>query len=118
MAPFAVVGFVAVALFAAMLLLSYVQYTVLNGQMASLNSEVSALQAENAALSAQYEKVFDMETIQQSVGESMSRPGTDQVVYVDLSQEDSVEVFREESSLMEALRAVGQTLGEMIEYFR
>ena len=119
-APFAVVGFLAVAVFAAMLLLSYVQYTVLNGEMASLNSEVSTLMAENATLSAQYEKVFDMETIQQAVGDTMSRPGSDQVVYVDLSQEDSVVVFRdeEESGLMGALRAVGQTLGEMIEYFR
>src|SRR5699024_7842497 len=67
-APFAVVGFLSVAAFAVMLLLSFVQYTVLNGQMASLSSELSTLQAENATLSAQYEKVFDMETIQQAVG--------------------------------------------------
>lgn len=119
-APFAVVGFLAVAVFAAMLLLSYVQYTVLNGEMASLNSEVSTLLSENATLSAEYERVFDMETIQQAVGDTMSRPGSDQVVYVDLSQEDSVVVFRDEgeSGLMGALRAVGQALGEMIEYFR
>ena len=119
-APFAVVGFLAVAVFAAMLLLSYVQYTVLNGQMASLNSELSTLQAENAALSAQYEKVFDMETIQQAVGDTMARPSGDQVVYVDLSEADKVEVFGQETDggLMSALHAAGQAIGGLIEYFR
>lgn len=119
-APFAVVGFLAVAAFAAMLLLSFVQYTVLNGQMASLNSELNTLQSENATLSAQYEKVFDMETIQQAVGDTMSRPSSDQVVYVDLSEEDTVVVFGQESEsgFMSALHAAGQTLGDLIEYFR
>ena len=119
-APFAVVGFLAVAVFAAMLLLSYVQYTVLNGEMASLNSELSTLQAENATLSAQYEKVFDMETIQQAVGDTMSRPSNDQVVYVDLSEEDTVVVFGQEANngFLDALHAVGQALGDLIEYFR
>lgn len=118
-APFAVVGFLAVAMFAAMLLLSYVQYTVLTGEMASLNRELSNLQAESATLSAQYEKVFDMETIQQTVGDTMTRPSSDQVVYVDLSEEDSVTVFgHEESGLMGLLRAAGETFGGIIEYFR
>ncbi len=119
-APFAVVGFLAVAMFAAMLLLSYVQYTVLNGQMAELSNEVSTLQSENATLSAQYEKVFDMETIQQAVGDTMARPSSDQVVYLDLSEEDTVVIFRdeEENGLVGALHAAGQTLGEIIEYFR
>ena len=112
-APFAVVGFFAVAVFAAMLLLSFVQYTVLNGQMASLNSELNTL-------SAQYEKVFDMETIQQAVGDTMTRPSSDQVVYVDLSEDDTVVVFGQEteSGFMSALHAAGQALGDLIEYFR
>ena len=119
-APFAVVGFLAVGMFAAMLLLSFVQYTVLNGQMASLNSELSTLQSENATLSAQYEKVFDMETIQKAVGDTMTRPSNDQVVYLDLSEDDSVVVFGKEtdSGFMSALHAAGQALGELIEYFR
>lgn len=73
-----------------------------------------------ATLSAQYEKVFDMETIQQAVGDTMTRPSSDQVVYVDLSEDDTVVVFGQEteSGFMSALHAAGQALGDLIEYFR
>ena len=120
-APFAVVGFLAVAVFAALLLLSYVQYTVLNGEMVSLRNEMSSLQKENATLSAQYEKVFDMDTIQAAVGDTMVRPTNDQVVYIDLSEPDTVVVYGQESgenSLVNAVKELGAALGEFIEYFR
>ena len=67
-APFAVIGFLAVAAFAVLLLLSHVQYTVLNGEVASLRSQMTKLQTENATLSAQYEKVFDLDTIHRRPG--------------------------------------------------
>ena len=120
-APFAVVGFLAVAVFAALLLLSYVQYTVLSSEMVSLRSEMSSLQKENATLSAQYEKVFDMDTIQAAVGDTMVRPTNDQVVYIDLSQPDTVVVYGQEAGenvLVSAAKEVGAALGELIEYFR
>ena len=52
-APFAVVGFLAVALFAAMLVTSYVQLTMANDEMVSLSKELSELQAEHVTLRAQ-----------------------------------------------------------------
>lgn len=119
-APFAVVGFLAVAVFAALLLLSYVQYTVLNGEVVSLRSQMDSLQTEHATLSAQYEKVFDMATIQEAVGDTMVRPTNDQVVYIDLSEPDTVVVYGEEaeSGILGALKGIGEVLGEIIEYFR
>ena len=120
-APFAVVGFLAVAVFAALLLLSYVQYTVLNGEMVSLRSQLNTLQTENATLSARYEKVFDMATIQAAVGDTMTRPTNDQVVYIDLSEPDTVVVFGEEdteSGILGAFKGAGKVMGEIVEYFR
>ena len=119
-APFAVVGFLAVAVFAVLLLMSYVQYTVLNDQMVSLRSEMTTLQQESATLSAQYEKVFDMETIQAAVGGTMVRPTNDQVVYIDLSAPDTVVVYGDAagSGVLGALKEAGQVLGEIVEYFR
>ena len=120
-APFAVVGFLAVAVFAALLLLSYVQYTAVSGQTVSLRSQLSALQTEHATLSAQYEKVFDMPTIQEAVGDDMSRPTSDQVVYIDLSEEDTVVLYGEEEAvggLSGAVHAAGEVLSEIVEYFR
>lgn len=119
-APFAVVGFLAVAVFAALLIMSYVQFTVLNGEMVSLRSEMSSLQKEHATLSAQYEKVFDMSTIQAAVGDTMVRPTNDQVVYLDLSEPDTVVVYADQAQngFISAAKEVGQALGYIVEYFR
>ncbi len=120
-APFAVVGFLAVAVFAALLLLSYVQYTVLNGEMVSLRNEMSSLQKENATLSAQYEKVFDMDTIQAAVGDTMVRPTNDQVVYLDLSQPDNVVLSEDQersTGIRGALEGLEDIFHQVIEYFR
>ena len=119
--PFAVVGFIAVAVFAALLITSFAQFTALNGEVVSLQNQLTTLQTENATLSAQYEKVFDMETIQAAVGESMVRPTSDQVEYIDLSEPDTVVVYGEQEAsggIVGALKAAGTVLGEMIEYFR
>lgn len=119
-APFAVVGFLAVAVFAVMLITSYAQLTVANDEMVSLRQELSELKSENATLTAQYEKVFDLATIQDVVGDSMVRPTSDQVVYIDLSAPDTVTVYQEASPspLRSLLDGIVDIFGSMIEYFR
>ena len=119
-APFAVVGFLAVAVFAALLVTSYAQLTVANDEMVSLRRQLTSLEAENTVLSAQYEKVFDLATIQAAVGDTMVRPTSDQVVYIDLSAPDTVTVFQGEgaSGLKSILQGIGDILDGIIEYFR
>ena len=120
-APFAVVGFLAVAAFAVLLLLSYVQYTQLSDQMVSLRGQMDDLRAENATLSAQYEQVFDMDALEAAVGDTMVRPTEEQVVYIDLSEPDTVTVYGDEpagSALAETLEGLGEALGGAVEYFR
>ena len=50
----------------------------------------------------------------------MTRPNGSQVVYLDLSEPDTVVVFDKlkDSRVMDAMKNVGQALGDMIEYFR
>jgi hypothetical protein len=119
-APFAVIGFLAVAVFAALLLFSHAQATQLNDEVVSLRGELATLSAENAKLSARYEQVFDMSRIQAAVGDSMVRPTDAQAVYIDLSEPDTVVIFDglKDSRLMATLSGVGEALGELIEYFR
>lgn len=119
-APFAVIGFLAVALFAAMLVTSYAQLTVANDEMVALRRELSALKSDNTSLTAQYEKVFDLATIQAAVGDNMVQPTGDQVVYIDLSEPDTVTVYREASPspLLPLLGGAGDLFGGIIEYFR
>ena len=120
-APFAVIGFLAVAIFAAMLVTSYAQLTVANDEMVSLRRELSDLQSENVTLSAQYEKVFDLATIQEAVGDTMVKPTGEQVVYIDLSAPDTVTVY-EGSSALSGLSGLVEGIkglfGGIIEYFR
>jgi len=120
-APFAVVGFLAVVLFAVMLVASYAQLMVANNEMVALRRELSALKTEHTTLSAQYEKVFDLATIQAAVGDSMVRPTDDQVVYIDLSDPDTVTVYQGDSAfsgLKDLAKGLGDLFGGIIEYFR
>ena len=119
-APFAVVGFLAVAVFAALLVTSYAQLTVANDELVSLRRQLTNIEAENTVLSAQYERVFDLATIQAAVGDTMVRPTSEQVVYIDLSAPDTVTVFQGEgaSGLKSILQGVGDILDGIIEYFR
>ena len=80
--PFAVIGFAAVGVFAALLIFSYAQFVMANDAVVTLRNDLKTLQAENVTLSARYEQVFDMERIQAAVGDTMVRPTEEQIVYL------------------------------------
>ena len=118
---FAVIGFVAVGIFVALLMWSYSQYVVASDQLVSLRGELSQLQEENVLLSAQYEKVFDMDRIQAAVGDTMVRPTGDQIVYLDLSEPDSVVLYGEEDAArgpMGLLEGIQDIADSILSYFR
>lgn len=118
---FAVAGFLVVGLMTALVLVSYVQLLVTSDQVVTLRDDLSTLQSEAATLSAEYEKVFDMERIQEAVGGTMVRPTQDQIHYIDLSEPDSVVLYQEEQGQTGAaglVSSVKEILCELIEYFR
>lgn len=119
-APFAVIGFLAVGIFAALLLYSYAQFAVINDRVVTARGDLNSLQTEYAALSAQYEQAFDVQHIQDTVGDEMVRPSQDQVVYLDLSEPDAVTVYQQSGSggLTGLLAKLGALAGDVIEYFR
>lgn len=119
-APFAVVGFLAVAVFAALLVTSYAQLTVANDELVSLRRQLTNLEAENTVLSAQYERVFDLATIQAAVGDTMVRPTNEQMVYIDLSEPDTVTVYpgNRAGGLEDLIQGLQDLFGGIIEYFR
>lgn len=118
--PFAVVGFLAVGIFAALLMYSYAQFAVLSDEVITLRDDLNALQTEYTTLSTQYERVFDMEHIQAAVGDTMVRPTSDQVMYIDLSAPDTVTVYGEKATggLSAAFDQMKGTVAGLIEYFR
>ena len=119
--PFAVIGFLAVGIFAALLLWSYSQYIVTTDQLVTLRSDLVDLQEENVRLSAQYEQVFDMERIQEAVGDTMVRPTSDQIVYLDLSEPDRVTLYGEDETAQGPLglwKGLEELFGDLFAYFQ
>ena len=119
-APLSVVGLLVVAFLAAMLVTSYARLTMANDEMVALRNELSALKSDHAALTTQYERVFDLATIQEAVGDAMVRPTGNQVVYIDLSEPDTVTIYEDKtpSPLLSLLGGVGDLFDGVIEYFR
>ena len=119
---FAVTGFLAVGLLAVLLLFSYVNLAVISDQVVDLRSELTTLQSEEAKLRAQYELAYDLNAIEEQVSASgsMVKPQSGQVIYVDLSEPDSVEFFRQEtgstgaSGMLASVKSIGSGI---VEYF-
>ena len=109
----------ALLVLAALLMFSFSQQTVLNREFSNLRRDLAALESDHATLSAQYEKVFDLERIQQAVGDQMVRPTTDQIVYLDLSEPDNVILYGEERTggAAGALQGFRDVLSSIAAYF-
>ena len=121
--PFAVVGFLAVGVFAVLLLFSYVQLTTISQQVVELRSEMTALQSEEAKLRTAYELSYDLSSIEEQAAASgaMVKPQNGQIIYVDLSEPDNVEFFREETGrtgIAGAVESIRSICSEILEYFQ
>jgi len=102
---FAVAGFLAVAFFAVMVLMSYVQLNVLSDEVVDLRAEYSSLKEEEARLLAQYELAFDLAEIEDMFTSdgSMVKAGSGQTVYLDLSEGDNVVYYEAASNGLSGL---------------
>lgn len=116
-APFAIVGFVAVALCALLLVMTSAQIAMVNDETVALRSTLSDLQDEEKVLLAQYELAFDLAAIEEmfTADGSMVKAGSGQTVYLDLSEGDNVVYYEAaESGLSGFVRQVEQFLAELV----
>lgn len=120
-APFGVIGFLVAGIFAALLVMTMAQQTVLSAQVVSLQTEYSAAQVTNASLSAQYEQIFDIASVEAAVAGTMVRPSSEQVVYIDLSQPDEVTLYGDEAGVTGVaglVAGIQEIVGELKAYFQ
>ena len=120
---FAVAGFAAVAVFAVLLLMSYVQLAQLSDEVVSLKSEMTSLQSDEAQLRAEYALAYDLSEIEQKMTAdgSMVHPQDSQICYVDLSEPDAIEFLSGEApvrGIEGILQSIREIVGEVVEYFR
>ena len=117
--PFAVAGFGMVAVLAVLILMSYIQLSTLSSQVVSLRSEMTQLQCEEATLRARYELAYDLGAIEKAVTSdgSMSRPQAGLMVYVDLTEPDSVVLYHADETSTGFLGSLEEIVGSILSYF-
>lgn len=117
---FSVLGVSAVIGMAVLLLMSYIQLTVLSADTVELKSQLSTLETENVTLTAEYERMFDLATVKEAAeAAGMGKPGSSQIYYIDLSGGDSAVVYQKEepSVLSRVLASLNHGIYAVVEYF-
>lgn len=118
---FAVAGFSAVAVMAVFIIMSYVQLATISAEAVDLGSQMTQLKSEEATLRARYELAYDLGAIESAVTSdgSMSRPQAGQMIYVDLTEPDSVVRYgqAEEAAGGSILDSVEEVVGNLLAYF-
>lgn len=118
---FAVAGFAAVAVMAVLVLMSYIQLTALSAETVALKNQLKTLEAENVTLTAQYERMFDQNAVKEAAeAAGMSKPGSSQIYYIDLSDGDNAVVYQqtEPNVLSRVLTSVNHGIYTAVEYFK
>lgn len=116
-APFAIVGFVAVVLCALMLVVTSAQLAMVNDETVELRSNLSELQDEEKRLMAQYELAFDLAEVERQLTAdgSMVKAGSGQTVYLDLSEGDNVVYYEAaEQGWSGVIRQIEQFLADLL----
>ena len=114
-------GAVAIAASALMLIGSYATLTRISADTVSMQAELDALKAEHVELVTQYEKTFDMATVQAAADRAnMQRLRDSQIHYIELSEAEETTVYTQNGeNLMDRLSTDGKNIfSQLLEFFR
>lgn len=116
---FAVTGFAAIAVMAVMILMSIVQLNAISDEVVSMESKMTTLLSEEETLLARYEMAYDLGAIESAVTAegTMSRPQPGQIIYVDLTEPDSVVLYQQETGNGGFFAALEDWVGSILAYF-
>ncbi len=116
-----VIGFAAVAVLAFLVLMSYVDLTRISTEVVRLQNELEELETENVSLTAEYQRMFDLNTVKEAAeAADMGKPSSSQIYYVDLSDGDNAVVYQKEdpSVLSRLLTSLDHGIYAVVEYFK
>ena len=119
--PLVVLGAVVLLAMVVVLMLGYVTLTDVSGSVSTIKREIEDLDEQHVALLTEYEKTFDLATVKAAAeAAGMSKPSSGQIQYIDLSGDDSVTLYKAESSaaLGGLLDKVERGWDYVLEYFR
>lgn len=115
-----VLGFGAASALAVLVLMSYIQLMGISNSVVSLKSQLEDLETENVTLTTQYERMYDLNTVQEAAeAAGMSKPSGSQIYYIDLSDGDSAVVYqqKEPDVLSRLLTSLHHGVYAVVEYF-
>ena len=118
--PLAVLSVAAIMGLALLVLMSYVQLTMLSADTVKLQSQLEELESENAALTAQYQRMFDMASVKEAAeAAGMSKPSSTQMSQLDLSAGDSAVAYRQKEPglFSRILSSLHGGVCAVVEYF-
>lgn len=119
--PTAVIGFLAVAVVAVMILMSYVRLTAAGNEVVQLRKESSALSEEHSKLLSEYELAFDLKTVEEvaTTQVGMTKPQPGQEITMDISEPDSAKVYQKEEGVFSKLwNSVADAANNIVAFFR
>ncbi|MDD7221328.1 MAG: hypothetical protein SOW00_01480 [Oscillospiraceae bacterium] len=122
-APFAIIGFLAAAAIAVVLLLGNIQLNSLYADNVQLQKQLTTLKTEHADLTAQFELKFDQAKLEAAVAAdgTLAKPNSNQSVYIDLSEPDNAVVYgseKQSTGVDGFFKTVGDLFSSVVEYFR
>jgi len=118
--PLAVLSVAAVMGLALLVLLNYVQLTILSSETVELQQQLEELKTENVSLTARYQQMFDMASVKEAAeAAGMSKPSSTQVGHLELSGGDSAVAYRQKEPglLSRILSSLHGGVYAVVEYF-
>lgn len=115
-----VLSVAAIMALATVVLMNYVQLTLLSADTVKLQNQLSELETENVNLTAQYQQMFDMASVKEAAeAAGMGKPSSTQMDRLDLSEGDSAVAYRQEKPglLSRMLASLHGGVCAVVEYF-
>ena len=118
--PLAVLSVMAIMGLAVLVLMNYVELTLLSAETVELQNQLEELESENVSLTAQYQRMFDMASVKEAAEASgMTKPSNTQMSRLDLSAGDSAVAYqqKEPGLLSRILSSLHGGVYAVVEYF-
>lgn len=105
---------------AMLVLMNYVQLTILSAQTVELQEQLAELETENVHLTAQYQQMFDMASVKEAAeAAGMGKPSGTQMGHLDLTEGDSAVAYQQKKPnlLSRMLSSLHGGVYAVVEYF-
>ena len=115
-----VLSVTAIMVLATVVLMNYVELTLISAETVKLQEQLSELETENVNLTARYQQMFDMASVKDAAESAgMGKPSSTQMDRLDLSGGDSAVAYRQKEPglLSRILSSLHGGVYAVVEYF-